>query len=610
VSSNSTAITARLGLDRAPFNQGLRQSAQDARRGGADIANNLRQGVAPISGAINNLVSGAGAGLVASLSVGTISEAVSWLVEYGGAIQDAADEVNMATDTHQQLVFAFAQSGAKAEQAQVGMLTLSKNVEAAAGGNEKLAASFARVGVTMDMLRHADLNEIIEQMADGFTGMPDGIQSTALAIELMGKNGAKMAVALRAGREELEATKKSAAILSKEDLKILAEAGDAWDALKDRSKVVIAQLAMGKAPDWLLKFTTMAGPAGLGLGMPTWLRKASEYYNPPPPTDPEAPTTIDRGAEAAAAKQRAIEEKAAKERADEARELKQLSDTLAEARENKAARERTSEQQLQTLLTRREELQDQITSTEEGSVDGLKARIEAEKLEVEIASQKAKVTTEREDAEKKANDRAMQAADKILKQMEKSIEAERESQQNRLTIAQAASEATQQSIQQDSSLRNQILSIDREILAVRQLLKGADEERTKELKKQVQELKNQRRELQIEEQLAGPNERRERRRAERRRGRAGRRVDRVNEAKGEREAQALEADAKKEQIFGHDAAAEALRTRAGKAREVGRPNGKDGGDQMLTVLNNIKTGIDTLKTSFDTMARTGVVNLP
>ena len=88
-----------------------------------------------------------------------------------------------------------------------GLLFLSRNASAAAGGSKEAAEGFQRLGVK---LKDADGKlrspaELIYDVADGLQRLPDGTEKAALAMKLFGRGGAELVPVLNGGRGGLRA---------------------------------------------------------------------------------------------------------------------------------------------------------------------------------------------------------------------------------------------------------------------------------------------------------------------------------------------------------------------------------------------------------------------
>lgn len=223
-------VNVKVGLSGDKFKSGL-----DKLKG--DLAG-FRKDQESAFGGLGNKLAGAFSGAV---SIGAIVQFGKSMIELGSNINDTADQVQLSTDAFQELTYAFGQNGTDAETATKGLQKLAENLETARGGNEKMVASFARLGVTWEDLNSLSPEEILARLADGFAEIEDPAAAVSLSLDLMGKAGSKMAVTLRQGSDELARLRGEASKLSREEVEALDKAGDQIDAIVNKVKVAEAK---------------------------------------------------------------------------------------------------------------------------------------------------------------------------------------------------------------------------------------------------------------------------------------------------------------------------------------------------------------------------------
>ncbi len=143
---------------------------------------------------IRGFALGLGSTFLAGLSVYRIG------AELGKALteMDRADEVSqklgIAADELTALNFAATLADSSAEKLQNGLKFLARSVDEG-------AESFTTLGIQLRNAAGAfrPQREILEDIADRFAAMPDGIEKTALALKLFGKEGVSMIPLLFAG---------------------------------------------------------------------------------------------------------------------------------------------------------------------------------------------------------------------------------------------------------------------------------------------------------------------------------------------------------------------------------------------------------------------------
>jgi hypothetical protein len=87
---------------------------------------------------------------------------------------------------------------------QVGMLKLSKTMEAARGGNKKAADTLSKYGVTSDLVAKGNIQGAIGAISDSFASMTNPAEKAALASSAFGKSGLALLPMLQGGSSALE----------------------------------------------------------------------------------------------------------------------------------------------------------------------------------------------------------------------------------------------------------------------------------------------------------------------------------------------------------------------------------------------------------------------
>jgi hypothetical protein len=123
-----------------------------------------------------------------------------------------AQQTGMTTDGLQELAYAASRVGMSTEGTATGLIHLTRHMAAAKDGNEEAAKAFAKTGVkTVDATGHLrDAGDVLEDLAEHFSKMPDGADKTALSMHLFGKSGAEMIPLLNRGRDGIDALRASA----------------------------------------------------------------------------------------------------------------------------------------------------------------------------------------------------------------------------------------------------------------------------------------------------------------------------------------------------------------------------------------------------------------
>lgn len=204
-----------------------------------------------------------------AFSLGGVISAAG-LVAYTKAIIDAADALDqmsertgVSVEDLGRLQYAAKLSGVESEQLGKSLQALSGEIVAAAGGSESAIAKFKRLGVsvqdtTTKQIRPA--NEVLLDLADAFSNLPEGAERSARAAEIFGaKLGGVMVPFLAQGRTGIQALgdeiERLGGLMTAGTAKAAAEFNDNLDRLKTTSSAAGIAIANALLPT-LNKLTT------------------------------------------------------------------------------------------------------------------------------------------------------------------------------------------------------------------------------------------------------------------------------------------------------------------------------------------------------------------
>lgn len=199
----------------------------------ADIArlqqdmDRARQSVSSTMDRITSVAKGAMGALAAIGGVGLFAGFIKSAIDATDAVSDISQRTGVAVEDIAALQLWFQKGGNEAGVFEGAMIKLAR--EMGAGGE-----AFQRLGV-----RVTDSNgnmrssmQVLSETADKFAKMPDGVNKTALAIDLFGKSGAQLIPMLNEGSEGLQEMTEMADRLGLTfDQKTVDAAGDFNDTL-------------------------------------------------------------------------------------------------------------------------------------------------------------------------------------------------------------------------------------------------------------------------------------------------------------------------------------------------------------------------------------------
>lgn len=130
-------------------------------------------------------------------------------IEYGDRIRKTSQAIGIATGALQELQYAGKLADLGAEEMSQSIGILSRKMQEAKGGSEETAKAFKGIGFQEGGKLKAT-EEVLGNIADQFSRMPDGPEKTARAMQLFGRAGKQMIPLLNKGRDHLEEMRKEA----------------------------------------------------------------------------------------------------------------------------------------------------------------------------------------------------------------------------------------------------------------------------------------------------------------------------------------------------------------------------------------------------------------
>ncbi|RBB38910.1 hypothetical protein DPV79_16150 [Burkholderia reimsis] len=128
-------------------------------------------------------------------------EQVKAIGEYGEAVDNASQKTGIAAEEIQRLGYVGRVTGLTFDDMQHAMFQLARRMAEARGGSKEAAEALALVGVKGADLKNLSLDQVYQRIAETFKDHADGANKTALAMELMGRNGQQLIPTLNKGAE-------------------------------------------------------------------------------------------------------------------------------------------------------------------------------------------------------------------------------------------------------------------------------------------------------------------------------------------------------------------------------------------------------------------------
>jgi hypothetical protein len=181
---------------------------------------------------------GAPAALAGGAIVAGFGAAALHVADVGGAINDMSARTGIGAEALQELGHAAALSGSSVGTLEKGVLTLAKNVTAAAGGSEGAQAKLAALGLTFEDLKSLSPEDQFALVADRVASIEDPTARAAAATAVLGKSGAQLLPLMMGGAQGIAAARSEAQALG---IVMSGESVAAADALGDTIDNLTAQ---------------------------------------------------------------------------------------------------------------------------------------------------------------------------------------------------------------------------------------------------------------------------------------------------------------------------------------------------------------------------------
>lgn len=154
-------------------------------------------------GKLNGLI----AGLGVSISAGGLATIIKQAADFNDEVGDMAQTLGTTTERLSALQYA-ARFGGGVEALNAGLTRLARTASEAANGSKQAQEAFSKLGI--DPVKFTDTSELFTAIAEQLSQLPDGIQKTALAQDLLGKSGANLLPLINGGKDGIRAMREEA----------------------------------------------------------------------------------------------------------------------------------------------------------------------------------------------------------------------------------------------------------------------------------------------------------------------------------------------------------------------------------------------------------------
>lgn len=157
----------------------------------------------------------AGAFIASALAAGAFSNFIRSSIDAADEARKSAQATGLAVKQYTALQYAAKLAGVGTGELDSGLSRFNRTIDEAANGGKAQVEAFDRIGVSvLDAGGKLKSNQqIFAEVATRFQEMPDGVQKSALAMELFGRSGTKLIPLLNGGAAGLEELRKEAEAL-------------------------------------------------------------------------------------------------------------------------------------------------------------------------------------------------------------------------------------------------------------------------------------------------------------------------------------------------------------------------------------------------------------
>ncbi len=193
----------------------------------------------------NDLLSGIADKFAAALSVGALVEFSAHAIESAASLDRLSQSAGVSVESLSSLRLAAAAAGIDQDQLGVSLKKLNQNLSEAAGNaTSKSGEAFRALGINVKNANGSikDAGAVLSEIADKFQGFADGPNKTALAVQLLGRQGQQLIPVLNQGSAGLNEFKDAAAAAGITVSKDLAQAAEEFS---QKFNVIKATLSEG-----------------------------------------------------------------------------------------------------------------------------------------------------------------------------------------------------------------------------------------------------------------------------------------------------------------------------------------------------------------------------
>lgn len=243
------SLAVRLEADLDPLRRGMREGAAVVRQG----ADNITAALGKLDSTLAKIGLGF-AGLVSVDALQGLYQAGRAALSTAGDLAELAEQAGISTDSLQVLVAAGVQAGAKVEDITTAMGRFSKALATAALEGGQVGDTFNKLGINTRNSAGGvrDTMDALVDTAEALSKIESPAQRIQVAMELLGRGGAKLLPILSQGRDGIERfaaeARKMGLVLSADTVKAADDAADKLALMDLKSDQLNRRIATALLP--------------------------------------------------------------------------------------------------------------------------------------------------------------------------------------------------------------------------------------------------------------------------------------------------------------------------------------------------------------------------
>lgn len=195
---NVFELFAKLGLDTSEYDEGLDKSEQKGSNFGQKLGKVIGTGAKVAGAALVTTTAATVAGAKAFAS------GVSQVASFGDNIEKTSQKLGISSTKFQEYDYVMRIAGTSMNNMQMGMKTLTNQLDNAKNGSADAIDKFKALGLSMDDIKNMTREEVFEAAIKGFQNMSESTERAALANDIFGRSGQELTPLFNMTNEETQ----------------------------------------------------------------------------------------------------------------------------------------------------------------------------------------------------------------------------------------------------------------------------------------------------------------------------------------------------------------------------------------------------------------------